>query len=193
MLRKSTAHAHSTVAVVNAKANPHEAQQALNESRGTDVQVSGRGVVNSSVAFTLDIFVVRQPSLLQPNTVAPSPSFTWSCSRVCSWATLRQLRDDVLAVVTRCCVTDSRCKRCEELAEYLAHCFEQPRLFACAWNGTMVLNVPNAAQFVNTLLGIGCSSPATDTDVASPNHGDHARAVSAVVSTFLFPDLPKIK
>lgn len=193
MLRKS-ALAPSSIAVIRSNANPQEVQRALEESRGQDITVVGRRGDGGPVELTLDLFIARQDSPPQASGAASNSSPVWCCSRVCSWATLRQLRDDALAAANRGTTPDDRCEHCEHLVEFLTHCFERPPVFDRTWSGVMTLNVYKVAHFVNSLLQLGCSSPAKEESVRRhQNHNNHVRAIAAVVSAFLLPDLKKVE
>lgn len=93
-----------------------------------------------------------------------------------SLADLKKLRADIQACVGK----GEHCHSCKQVAAYMTHCWERPRLLNRAWNGAMSYQLDVLSKFVNLLLRFAGQIGADEPEAPEC----HAK-FGAIVSTFL--------
>ncbi|KAF1332600.1 hypothetical protein FI667_g3524, partial [Globisporangium splendens] len=186
MLRRS-AHTPASVAVVRSSAtvDANVILRALEENQGLRIHATSCGS-NDSLSVTLDVFTVES---LRGTHITPSspdsenPQAT-HYSRKCTWPKLRQLREDLQRVVqTTSNLQQQRCAKCQEMEEYLEHCFERPTMFSRTWNGEMIVKTKVVEHFMNALVAFVSSFQ----ECTPSSCDDYHRQVVGCVSSFLVP------
>jgi hypothetical protein len=129
---------------------------------------------------TLDIYTVEALRAAHITPLSPEkeklqvPRY----SRKVSWSKLLQLRKALHSKFV--C---QQCDKCQEMMEYLEHCFERPAMFARTWNGEMILNTKAVAHFMNTLVAFVGSLQECIPGACEDRH----RQFVNCVSSFLVP------
>lgn len=93
-----------------------------------------------------------------------------------SLADLKKLRADIQSCVGK----GEHCAMCKQIAAYMTHCWERPRMLNRAWNGAMSYQLDVLAKFVNLLLRYASQIGADEPEAPEC----HAK-FGAIVSTFL--------
>lgn len=99
-----------------------------------------------------------------------------------SLADLKKLRADVKLCVGK----GEHCALCGQIAAYLVHCWERPRLLNRAWNGVMSFQLDVLSKFLNMLLYFASQARADGPEATEC----HAK-FGAIVSAFLQPNADK--
>uniref|UniRef100_K3X9R9 Uncharacterized protein n=1 Tax=Globisporangium ultimum (strain ATCC 200006 / CBS 805.95 / DAOM BR144) TaxID=431595 RepID=K3X9R9_GLOUD len=124
--------------------------RALEDNQGLRIHVEPSNS-NDPLSVTLDVFTVesfRAAEVTSPLSESDVPRY----SRKCTWSKLRKLREDLQKIVQTSSNLQQHCAKCQEIVEYLEHCFERPAMLARAWHGEVILNSKVVERFMNILV-----------------------------------------